>query len=158
MLCHGNDPERWILLRVASYSPKDAGAPIPSTYERDSVYFSCCCDKIPHAGFFSAVVLNTMTSAAYKRKILFGLVFQRVEKNTPIQCQMVSPRNIHTGSIMRTEQAIFRNIYVGTHTYMHAITIRIKRGHGFAGESKGIYGGMESWMEERKTKNAVIKL
>ncbi|KAL6056625.1 hypothetical protein STEG23_020352 [Scotinomys teguina] len=34
----------------------------------------------------------------------------------------------------RTQQAILRDIYVNTHTYMHAIMINGERGHEFEGE------------------------
>jgi hypothetical protein len=38
------------------------------------------------------------------------------------------------------EQVIFRKIYVCAYTYMHTITINVKRGHEFEQEQRGING------------------
>ena len=57
-----------------------------------------------------------------------------------IQSQMVSPENINTGSIIHTEQAIFRNIHVYTYSYMHVIMKKFakERGHEFESLRRGI--------------------
>lgn len=47
--------------------------------------------------------------------------------------QVVSPENIHTSSIIWTEQFIFRNTYVCTYAYTHTIASREKKEHTFEG-------------------------
>lgn len=62
------------------------------------------------------------------------MVFLREEH--PIGCLAPngSPESIHTGYI-KTEQIVFRDIYVCT--YMYTITINEYRDHGFEGEWVG---------------------
>lgn len=67
-----------------------------------------------------------------------GLPHRRAQLT--VQCQVVSPKNIHTNNIIQTEQAIFRSIYL--YTYMHAIEIGENRGHEFEEEWGGCIGGL----------------
>lgn len=62
-----------------------------------------------------------------------------------IQCQMVSPENMHASNI-RTEQAVCKDIYVRSYTYIYLAAINEKRSHGF-GEQR-LYG--RAWREERE--------
>jgi hypothetical protein len=65
-----------------------------------------------------------------------------------IQCQFVSPENIHISNIIQAEQVVLMYLeiyiyiyvyieiyniymYIYTHTHMHAITINEKRGYTF---------------------------
>lgn len=41
---------------------------------------------------------------------------------------MFSPENQHTSNITHAEQPIFRNIYVQTYIYTHAVTSSERRG------------------------------
>ena len=64
-----------------------------------------------------------------------------------IQYQMISPENIHTSNIAKTEQIILRNIfvyiyiYIYTHTHIHIydITTILKTGYEFEKEQGGVY-------------------
>lgn len=38
-----------------------------------------------------------------------------------VWCQMASSKNTHTDNSIQAEQIVFRNIYVYTYTYMHAV-------------------------------------
>lgn len=53
------------------------------------------------------------------------------------QCQTVSPESIHSNNSPWTQYIVFRNIYVNTDRYMHAIAIE-KRGHKFEGRQEGV--------------------
>lgn len=64
------------------------------------------------------------------------------------QCQMVSPENIKTSSIIQTEQVIFRNKFV----YMHIITTKKKIMN--LKEQGGVYRWV--WREEREGGNDII--
>lgn len=46
--------------------------------------------------------------------------------------------------------------YVYTNTYMHAVTVDEKRGHGFEREQGGVY--RKAWREVRREQNVVIKI
>lgn len=50
-----------------------------------------------------------------------GDISQGGEHQLFVQCQMISPKNIHASSIICTWQVIFRNVYKCA--YMHEITI-----------------------------------
>lgn len=67
-----------------------------------------------------------------------------------VQCQTVSPKNIHIGSTTWSKQVIFRN------TYAFLITISSKnKGHEFE-EWRGVY--RRAWREEIEEGNDVIIL
>lgn len=75
-------------------------------------------------------------------------------ESTTLDCPVpVSPVNIHTSSIIWTQQILFGNICVYTNTYMHAITIDEKRGHEFEGDQEGVYERV--WREEGEGRNVV---
>lgn len=59
-----------------------------------------------------------------------------------VQCQEVSPENIHMSNTIQTEPVILRNIYVCTYTYMYAITVSEKEVVNLK-EIKEEYGGLE---------------
>ena len=58
------------------------------------------------------------------------------------------PENMHTSSIIKTEQAMFRNTHTYTYIYicmyvciyMDVTTINEKRSHEFKQEQGGVYG------------------
>lgn len=52
----------------------------------------------------------------------------------------------HIGSIICTQQIIFRNVYA----YVHPITISERKDHEFEGEQEGVYG--MAWKEEKEGK------
>lgn len=55
---------------------------------------------------------------------------------------MVSPKNIGTSNIIRTEKVTFRNIDVCMYTNMHVTRINgVKRGREFEREQKGVFWG-----------------
>lgn len=55
---------------------------------------------------------------------------------------MVSPKNIGTSNIIRTEKVIFRNLYVRIYTNMNVTKINgVKGGHEFEREKKGVHWG-----------------
>lgn len=56
---------------------------------------------------------------------------------------MVSPKNTHLSNTIQTEKVIFRNIYVCTNTYMHAITISENKKTEFERVGRDIWKGLE---------------
>lgn len=61
-------------------------------------------------------------------------------KNTLIGYQIPNVQSLkHTGSIIKTEQFIFRNIHVFLYMHMCTIVIYDKVAHEFQKEQRGIY-------------------
>ena len=63
---------------------------------------------------------------------------------------MVSPENIHTGSIIQTKQVIFRNAYIYTHVY----AITMKKEAMNEGKWEGVHERV--WREKRDGKKVII--
>ena len=63
---------------------------------------------------------------------------QQTAYHFAVQCQMVSPKSIHTSNIIKTKQVTFRNIYV--YAFMHTITISEKEAMNLK-ENRELYMG-----------------
>lgn len=59
------------------------------------------------------------------------IVFFRADHTNWLSNQIDNPENIHTSNMIQIEQAIHKNIYVHTFTYVYIKTINENIGHEF---------------------------
>lgn len=73
-------------------------------------------------------------------------------KSIPICCPVpvskTKQNRTHIGSIICSQQIIFRNVYA--YAYVHPITISERKDLEFEGEQEGVYG--MAWKEEKEGK------